>query len=193
MASAGPRAAPYVVIVLTTLVLGLVAGCDPDSGSPSPGRGPDDGPLVLGPDGVGPLRLGMTAREIAGTGAATTAGGGGRVAWTPGCEAVRYRVRRLGRTPGNTLSGAVSPRQGLEALFASDRMVTPEGIRLGSPIADVRQAYGMPNLNPGQEVVVGASMRAVYRIDVDRVVTSISVQVREPDCYIDSGDGMAPR
>lgn len=139
-------------------------------------------PLVLGPRGAGPLRLGMSHQEIAHTGAATTPLGSQHDGWPPGCRILRYRGPRLGRVPGETLNGTVSPDHGLEQMYATRRMVTPQGIRIGSTIDDVRTAYDRPGVTTGDSVIVRVSNRAVYRIQIGRVVTSIALELHRLNC-----------
>lgn len=146
--------------------------------------GPGGKPLVFGPHRVGPLRLGMTHQQVADTDAARVPLGSRHDGWPRGCRVLQYRPERLGRTPGDTLNGALSARQGLEQMYATRRMVTPEGISLGSTVRDVRDAYGRPDANAGDLVVVAASRRAVYRIQLEGVVTSLSLEMRRLDCTI---------
>ena len=97
---------------------------------------------------------------------------------------LQYRPGSLGRIPGDTVNGALSADQGLERLYATRRMVTPEGIRLGSTIAEVREAYDRPNARAGALITVSASRGAVYRIQLAGVVTSIALEKRHLDCTI---------
>lgn len=79
----------------------------------------------------------------------------------------------------------MSADQGLETLYATYAMVTPQGIRLGSPIEEVRTAYGRPGVEPDDQVEVRASDRAIYRIFLDEaVVTSMQLELRRPECTI---------
>ena len=84
--------------------------------------------------------------------------------------------------PGDTLNGTLSAEHGLEQLYATRRMVTPDGIRLGSTLQDVRAAYARPSVRVGDLLVVRASDRAVYRIQVTRVVAWISLDLRQLTC-----------
>jgi hypothetical protein len=61
-------------------------------------------------------------------------------------------------------------------------MVTPHGIRLGSTLLEVEEALDRPGLDDGDYVTVPASARAVYRIQVMGVVTSITLEPRRTDC-----------
>lgn len=160
--------------------------------SPSPSASPSDyvppappplpeTTLVIGPEGAGPLRLGMSAAEVEATGVARTfefsVDG-----YATGCWVVDYRPRALGRTPGDTLAGYIDPRRGVESLHATRRMATPEGIQIGSSIEDVEQAYDRRNLGIGDQVRVAASPRSYYRIQLAGVVTSISLERFHTSC-----------
>ena len=140
--------------------------------------------LVLGPDGVGSLRLGMEHHDLAVTGLAYSVRGSRHDGWLPGCRVLHYRAAELGRIPGATTAGAVSRHHGLERMYATRRMATPEGIRLGSTIPEVRAAYDRPDLRNGDLLTVAASRRAVYRIQLSAVVSSISLELRGLDCTI---------
>lgn len=139
-------------------------------------------PVVLGARGAGPLRLGMTHQALARIDAASTTLGSRHDGWPAGCRILNYRTQRLGRVPGGVISGTVSPEQGLEQLYATRRMVTPQGIRIGSPIRAVRDAYKLRDVIPGDLVTVPASAGAVYRIGLSEVVTSMSLELRRLDC-----------
>ena len=140
--------------------------------------------LVFGPDGVARLRMGMTHQQVSKTDSGRVYVGSRHDGWRRGCRILQYHRNQLGRTPGNTLNGVVSDKHGLERLYATPRMVTPEGISLGSTILEVRDAYDRPRLTSGDGIVVPASDRTVYRIQVGGVVTSMSLEVRDPDCTI---------
>lgn len=129
-------------------------------------REPD---LVIGPDGAGPLRLGMTVQEVRATGVAQTYKGSAHDGWRPGCWIVDYRSVHLGRVPGDTLNGQLAVGRGVEVLYATRRMATPEGIRIGSTVAEVELAYDRKDLEPTQRVLVRASPRTLYRIQLDGV------------------------
>lgn len=138
--------------------------------------------LVLGPDGVGQLRLGMTHQQVSDTNAGRVHVGSRHDGWPPGCRLLQYQPKRLGRTPGDTTNAVISDKHGLERVYATPKMVTPEGISLGSTILDVRDAYNRPGLTSGDLVVVPASNHAVYRIQLGGVVVSMSLEVRRPAC-----------
>lgn len=140
--------------------------------------------LVLGPEGVGPLRLGMTVREVKATGAASasvsSSAAGIEEGWVPGCGPIFYNARVLGSS--GYLNGIVSARLGIEQLNATTRMVTPQGIHLGSSLDEVRKAFRRPGARDGDQVVLKASKDSVYVIQVEHVVTDISLQRRRVTC-----------
>lgn len=138
--------------------------------------------MTFGPDRVGPLRLGMNEQQVQHTGAATAVRAGRHDGWPEGCWLVFYEARGLGRVPGDTLNGVISGQHGLEQVYATQRMFTPEGIGLGSTLAQVREAYDLPRMRVGDLVTVSASKHLIYRIQLDRVVTSMSLQERHVDC-----------
>ena len=96
---------------------------------------------------------------------------------------LHYRTPILGRTPGNTLNGTLSPGLGVEMIAATGRMVTPEGIRIGSTLDQVRKAYDLPRATFGDLIVVRASRTATYRIQLGGAVSSISLEQRETTCH----------
>lgn len=145
---------------------------------------PPPNSLRFGPRGAGPLRLGMSAKQVAATGAAKAlAVGGGHDGWPAGCWLVRYRASELGRVPHGATNGVVSRRHGLESIYATTRMVTPEGIGIGSSLNQVRSAYHRPDLQRGDLVTIRASGDIVYRIQLLRRVTSIALQYQRLDCH----------
>lgn len=139
--------------------------------------------LILGPDGVGPIRLGMTRQAITESGAAEILVGSRHDGWRPGCRVVVYRPDVLGQV--DTINGSVSKQKGLEQLSATTLMATPEGVRLGSSMAEVSSAYDLSDVVPGDEIVVRASDTADYRIQLDPdVVVAISLELRIRSCII---------
>ncbi len=64
-------------------------------------------------------------------------------------------------------------------------MATPEGIRIGSTMDAVRSVFEQPDIGPGDLVIVRASDRAVYRVQLTRRrVTSLTLELRRLDCTI---------
>ena len=122
----------------------------------------------------------MIPSEIEQTGAARTSTGGRHDGWPPGCQILFYNAKRLGRTPGDTLNGVVSARHGLEQLHATPRMLT--GIGIGSTLEEVEEAYGRSDLRRGDLITVPVTANYVYRIQIGRVVRSVSLQRKNLDC-----------
>ncbi len=98
----------------------------------------------------------------------------------PGCGPIFYNARVLGSS--GYLNGIVSARLGIEQLNATTRMVTPQGIHLGSSLDEVRKAFRRPGARDGDQVVLKASKDSVYVIQVEHVVTDISLQRRRVTC-----------
>ena len=98
-----------VMLAASACVACGTSGNAPLGASPSKAQSnkPEQGPttqtaddfLVLGPDGVGPLRLGMSHQEVVDTGAAQATRGSRHDGWPSGCRVLQYRPERLGRVP----------------------------------------------------------------------------------------------
>lgn len=134
--------------------------------------------LVLRPNGVGPLRLGMSHRDVLATGFASARLGSRHDGWPSGCRILQYRSQESGR-----IGGSLSAGHGLESIVATPRMVTPEGIRLGSSLDAVRRTYE-PDAVRGSFITVEASVKSVYRIQVgpNAIVNHIALEMRRPNC-----------
>ncbi|MBW6438609.1 hypothetical protein KZ829_33275 [Actinoplanes hulinensis] len=102
------------------------------SASPKPSR-TSAAPLVLGPRGLGELRLGMTVKEAQATGMIT----GYHVEdYLHNCGIAEFKA-------GNGKGGvSFTPNEvGLSNIYAYGSIGTPEGIRLGSTYTAVKKAY----------------------------------------------------
>ena len=192
-----------VTAVLSAVLVGAV-GCAatppgthstvvPSSGVPSP-IAPSPIPSIdpetltnLGPTGVGPIRLGMTKAEVAGTGAASGVSGTDGTCGTP------TDGRLIGAIPADDtdLVGQLffSTSTGkLVIIAATPSQSTPEGIHLGSSVAQVKKAYPRWKPDEGPDrgaglVAVKGNKQATYRIYVDAdQVMELSLQSRVQDC-----------
>ena len=101
---------------------------------------PEPAALVLGPDGLGQLELGMSLGEAEATGMLEPRAGD----WPPGTEC-RPQFR-LADDPDGTSVVWYSDALGLAAIQVGEGVLTPEGIGIGSSLVDVERAY--PGLAP---------------------------------------------
>jgi hypothetical protein len=99
-----------------------------DTGTPTTGVA-----TFLGPDGYGPLRLGMTAAEAEASGIVTLEDSHGG-----GCTTFGLMSPDRQRTIG---TGFLSPGKGVVAIFVDKGIQTPAGIHVGSGITAVKRAY----------------------------------------------------
>ncbi|MFE9689871.1 hypothetical protein [Micromonospora sp. NPDC005806] len=154
--------------------------------TPSDTAAPSDKPvLVLGPDGFGALKLGMSKKKAEVTGMISDFANPNPQVST-GCPA-----RAEFKGDGDT---AVwwSTRLGVAAIVPPTDIKTAEGIGVGSSRASVVDAYptwrgidGTPHNDEGRGLVpVPGNPDAVYRIEVQNgKVRSITLQLAHQDCY----------
>jgi hypothetical protein len=140
----------------------------------------DLGSRVLGPDGLGSLKLGMSLDQAAAT---------GRV------DPFRYQPISGGCLHRSELSGAPagagtvfhSTDLGVATIDAYAGVQTPEGITIGSSVTAVRQAYPGAATDPNLgriAVPVPGNSKAVYRIAfADGKVAQLTLQYANQDCY----------
>jgi len=173
-----------------------VVPASPASGSPSLQPIPSDTatshrpstPTVLGPNGFGALKLGMSSRKATATGLI--------VAWkgTEGasCGLRSHLTGGHGAEAGSDGTVLESGKLGVEVIDAYPGISTPEGIHLGSSQAELYRAY--PNWKNASEpqpyadgrglVPVPGNSNAYYRIVKykDKVV-QLTLQLKKQDCY----------
>ncbi|MBW8481059.1 hypothetical protein [Actinomadura parmotrematis] len=125
---------------------------------------------VLGPDGLGALRLGMSVRDAEGTGLIRVTGAEG------GCTDFEPARRGAG--------GFASARYGVEYLGADAGVRTPQGVAIGSPRSAVARAY--PRLTAAADDVAAAvpgNPRARYVFSFDGgAVSSIVLALATSAC-----------
>ncbi|GGN74263.1 hypothetical protein GCM10010112_44220 [Actinoplanes lobatus] len=147
--------------------------------------------LVLGPDGLGALELGMTRAEALAT---------GKVVKQSASTLAEWQEVNEGCVPEFRLKGSQSESgwvwyqgiDGLAAIPAPKGVATPEGIKVGSTLDDVRRAYPKAVdeqfLEDTGRVMAKApgNRQTVYRIQIDgdsRKVTSLTLQLTFQECY----------
>jgi hypothetical protein len=98
--------------------------------------------VVLGPDGVGQLLLGMTPEEIEATGEATSTQGSAHDGFPPGCEVVAFARGLYDEVDPSGFNGQVSPDQGLELVTGtrgwSRRLASASGRRWRRSVRPIR-------------------------------------------------------
>jgi hypothetical protein len=149
----------------------------PAIGLPSPSRSVSA--VVLGPNGFGPLRLGMTPAQAMATHLTSAA------SVSPGQACPTGRL--LHGPSAGTPSLFFSPTLGLAAIYAYPGITTPAGVTLGSPLVQLQQAYpSWLGLQGGAEGIgyVAVTGSTEYRITVSggRVV-ELAIQLDDEDCY----------
>ena len=151
-------------------------------GTATPGSTGTAAKLVLGPNGLGALKLGMTRADAVKTGLLVADGPVGDDA---GCN-TDYRPKAAGQADAPVFFSD----RGLVAFTAYPGVATPEGIKLGSTVAAVKKAY------PDWEIMTGpgadgrgwakvpGNSKAVYNISVgDGEVDHMNLQLRTQNCY----------
>ena len=127
------------------------------------------GLLVLGPNGLGPLLLGMSLDDAKGTGLVDHID-----APSQGCADGLLEGEH---TRQEEVALFVSAQFGVAAIYAYGDIATPEGINLGSTYEQVLAAYPAWQGVDGEQghglVVVPSNSNAKYRIDIS-AVTSLS-------------------
>ncbi|RLK60123.1 hypothetical protein [Actinokineospora cianjurensis] len=129
-----PGPAPTQAAVPTTQPKPTAVGSTPTRPQPQAKRGP-----VIGPDGYGTLKLGMSQREAVATGRILSEPVGGG---SPECRA----HDAPGQVEGAGAVG-ISDQYGVSIIFGYGGAHTPEGIGVGSTSAEVKRAY--PDLKQG--------------------------------------------
>ena len=150
--------------------------------APTPSETP--APSVLGPNGLGALRLGMTVEQAEATGLIVAFPGG----TGSGCTQTHLRA-------GPEANVYYTKSLGIEIIDAYAGIRTPEGIRIGSSLAAVRAAYpDWYSVDAGSDAEkysngrgyakVPGNGKAYYRIFIrDLKVQELTLQHRSQNCY----------
>ena len=152
------------------------------STKPTPGRATPSG-LVIGPTGLGKLKIGMTVKQ---------AKASGMIASYEASDHCGYS--RLRNAPADQGAVTHSNKLGVIAISGYSNMRTPEGIRIGSTLNEVRRAYD--DLAPSvvdRTLTTGSGRlwtdthdgnNVSYRMSVRNFkVTELGLERAHQDCY----------
>jgi hypothetical protein len=187
--------------IVGVVVAVTVSGCAPAAPAASPTAAPPtvapsssptpSATVFLGATGYGALTLGMTKQQALATG--LTAG----ISGTKGtCGDHSDGMLAGAPTPTDAVVGTLffsEKTNELVAIYAFGSITTPEGIGLGSTLAQLKAAYpswsGEPDAqgtgeDEGRGYVEVAGGKASYRIAViDGKVVELSLDSVDQDCY----------
>ncbi len=163
-----------------------VGAVKPSSAAPVPVTSSSD-PLVLGPDGLGPLKLRMPLDEALATGMLDyeQVGEASKECSESG-EYWTYWMR--GQKEGLVW---LTPELGVVGIWAYGEIATPEGIKLGDSREKVQRAYpdafdlvGEINYGRSSAKVPGNGDRATYRFSARfGKVSAMSIEVTGQRCF----------
>lgn len=129
----------------------------------------------LGPDGYGPLKLGMTAAEAEASGVVTLEDSHGG-----GCTTFGLMSPDRQRTVG---TGFLSPGKGVVAIFVDKGIETPAGIHVGSGIRAVKRAYThLTGRVSGLSAPASDGARYVMTFDREKV-EELALATADQDCF----------
>jgi hypothetical protein len=116
---------------------------------PAPASGvlnmPEGAPTVIGPTGYGEITMGLTAKQVQGTGLVNT-----QTSEMAGCAAYTYVPPRQSRPAVSSTQSTAKPvyvylstraPSGVQMIVAPTGVTTPQGIGVGSPLASIRVTY----------------------------------------------------
>ncbi|MEU8183849.1 hypothetical protein AB0B86_24150 [Micromonospora sp. NPDC049047] len=137
-------------------------------------------PLVLGPDGIGSLKLGMTRQQATAT-----------EMLRPFATTGRCGTATLRAAPFEEGAVTLSPTLGIAAISAWSGIKTPEGLRIGMSSAEMLRIY--PAYRPAENAdaanargyaTTPGNNKASYRIATrNGKVTALALQLKNQDCY----------
>lgn len=128
---------------------------------------------VLGPEGLGPLTLGMSVAQARAT---------GRIE----CVSAHCATFALtGLAEDDAFSGCISDELGLMAIFAPPDAATPEGVRNGMPVAQAIQAYpdAAEGVNGWSVPVPGHEGRSYSWLSDGGDVTDLALSLDTQNCF----------
>jgi hypothetical protein len=134
-----------VIAMLVVVTISVVRGAGGSAAEPSLGNASGGTELVLGPTGIGKLKLGMSEQQATATGQARM---------SPDWKSTGSSTCSIETVDGVAIH--FSRHHGLAVLTASERVSTPEGIRAGASVDEVAAAYptlSHPDLGTPREQV----------------------------------------
>jgi len=141
--------------------------------------------LVLGPDGFGPLKLGMTAAQAEKTSVVSGLSNFPGLDSTSSCRGIYLKA--VPNHDAHTVDGFVSAKHGVVQISAAPGVHTPEGIGIGSTMTAVKAAYpGLTTEQGGPVTPVPGNAAAYYQFFYDRatnLVTKVSLAADNEDCF----------
>ncbi|MBO3743544.1 hypothetical protein [Actinoplanes flavus] len=146
---------------------------------------------ILGPDGLGTLELGMTRAEALATGQIVKQSAAVVAEWREVNENCVPEFRLQG-SPSESGWVWYQESDGLAVIPGPTGVATPEGIRVGSTLDEVRRAYPKAVdeqflADTGRVMAQAPGNRQVaYRIQIDgdsRKVNSLALQLTVQECF----------
>ncbi|MFI6735192.1 hypothetical protein ACIBI9_19880 [Nonomuraea sp. NPDC050451] len=134
---------------------------------------------VLGPNGFGGLKLGMSLKQARATGSVTKKIDGG----ADGCSGWDLKKYPTGK---NAVGLYISPKVGVAAFFAPKAAKTPEGVAIGTAKSQLDKAY--PHIKQDMHglwvTTVPGNNKAYYSFTVlHGKVTEYGIALKKQDCF----------
>ncbi|MEU5783969.1 hypothetical protein [Micromonospora lupini] len=181
--NAAPAGSPAPTTAAATTGTPSPSTPSPSSAPPSPSERPSSSAtsaasLVLGPKGIGSLKLGMTRQQATATGMVRP------------FKMSRCGYSSLHAAPAEEGNVTLSPTLGVAAISVWPGIKTPEGASIGMSSAEMLRIYPAWKAADGDAANGRGSAKtpgndkAVYRIATrNGKVTSLTLQLRNQDCY----------
>lgn len=134
---------------------------------------------IVGPEGYGAIKLGMTLEEALDTGKAVVSRGSG-TEWCPG-------IRFLPEHSETADDAVISSNLGLAGIFITEAMRTPDGFGIGSTADELRDAHPDAYIEITNSFAIpipGYPDRQYYAmIDENDRVAEMTLEFIDQDCY----------
>lgn len=133
---------------------------------------------ILGPNGYGKLKLGMSVAQAKATGLL------GKKKFADSCDGYDLAAHP---TPADSVGLYFSKQHGLVAIFAQDKMITAQGIKLGTTMKHVRAVFPKAESGPnGLQIAVPGNKSAYYSIiptNDTKTVGELALATTNQDCF----------